>query len=193
MHLDENLFRRNATGAWLSCIDGAEVDNVMRETHEEAGGGGNHSGGRAMALKIKKLEFYWPTMEADCRNHAARWEKYQRHAPMIHAPTELLKATAPPYPFMRWAMNIVGPFPRSRQRQYLLVMTDYFTKWVEAEAYPSIKDGQVKKFLWKKIICRHGLPYEIVTDNASQFISNNFEDFCGNWKIRLRKSSNDSP
>ena len=35
MHLDGNLFRRNSTGAWLKCIDGTDVDNVMRETHEE--------------------------------------------------------------------------------------------------------------------------------------------------------------
>lgn len=140
-------------------------------------------------MKIKKLGFYWPTMEVDCQRHAARCEKCQRHAPIIHAPTEHLKATAPPYLSMRWAMDIFEPLPRSRQWRHLLVMTHYFTKWVEAEAYPSIKDEQVRKFVWKNIICRHGLPYEIVTDNGSQFISNDFEDFCASLKIRLRKST----
>ena len=191
VHLDGNLYRRSPTGAWLSCIDGAEIDNVIRETHE--GAGGNHSGGRSLTLKIKKLGFYWPAMEADCQKHATRCEKCQRHAPMIHAPTKLLKATAPPYPFMRWAMDIVGPLPRPRQQRYILVITDYFTKWVEDEAYPSIKDEQVRKFVWKNIICRHGLPYEIVTDNGSQFISNDFEDFCASWSIRLSKSTPQFP
>ena len=38
-------------------------------------------------------------------------------------------------------------------------------------------------------ICRHGLPYKIITDNGSQFISLTFKDFCASWKIRLNKST----
>ncbi|XP_018453822.2 uncharacterized protein LOC108824963 [Raphanus sativus] len=35
----------------------------------------------------------------------------------------------------------------------------------------------------------HGVPYEIVTDNGSQFISTRFKAFCEKWKIRLNKST----
>ncbi|KAG7593593.1 Copper amine oxidase N-terminal [Arabidopsis thaliana x Arabidopsis arenosa] len=63
----------------------------------------------------------------------------ERHAPIIHAPTELLQTATPPYPFMRWTMDIVGPFPASRQKKYLLIMMDYFTKWAEAESYARIQ------------------------------------------------------
>lgn len=72
-------------------------------------------------------------------------------------------------------------------------MTDYFTKWVEAESYATIRAPDVQKFVWKNIICRHGLPYEIVTDNGSQFISAPFENFCALWKIRLSKSTPRNP
>lgn len=41
----------------------------------------------------------------------------------------------------------------------------------------------------KKIICRHRIPYDIVTDNGSQFISDRFKELCERWKIRLKKSS----
>ncbi|XP_024007922.1 uncharacterized protein LOC112083931 [Eutrema salsugineum] len=58
-----------------------------------------------------------------------------------------------------------------------------------AESYAKIQAIDVKKFIWKNIICRHGLPYEIVTDNGPQFISDVFEDFCAKWKIRLSKST----
>ena len=44
------------------------------------------------------------------------------------------------------------------QKKFLLVATDYFSKWVEAEAYASIKDKDVTKFVWKNIICRFGIP-----------------------------------
>lgn len=185
--LDGNLFRWNASGILLSCLAGDETIQVMREIHE--GAGGNHSGGRALALKIRKHGHFWPTMISDCAKFVARCEKCQRHAPIIHAPTELLRTAAPPYPFMRWAMDIVGPLPVSRQKKYMLIMTDYFTKWVEAESFASIHAKEVQNFVWKNIICRHGLPYEIVTDNGSQFISLQFEGFCAKWRIRLSKST----
>ncbi|KAL6322056.1 hypothetical protein AAG906_003456 [Vitis piasezkii] len=52
------------------------------------------------------------------------------------------------------------------QKKFLLVATDYFSKWVEAEAYASIKDKDVTKFVWKNIICRFGIPQTIVADNV---------------------------
>ena len=79
--------------------------------------------------------------------------------------------------------------PSSRQKRFFLVLTDYFTKWVESEAYATITDKEVQKFIWKNIICRHMLPYEIITDNGSQFISHNFREFCDRWRIHLNMST----
>ena len=53
------------------------------------------------------------------------------------------------------------------QRIYMLVLTDYFTKWVKAKAFHQVKDTEVKKNLFGKIfMCRFGVPHEIVTDNG---------------------------
>ena len=57
------------------------------------------------------------------------------------------------------------------QRIYMLALTDYFMKWVEAEAFHQVRDTEVKKIVWKNIICKFGVPHEIVTDNGPQFIS----------------------
>ena len=68
-------------------------------------------------------------------------------------------------------MDIVGPMPAAPGGlKFLLVLTDYFSKWMEAKALPLIKDIDVQTFVWKDIICRHGVPQEIVTDNGAQFI-----------------------
>ena len=128
-------------------------------------------------------------MIRDCEKFARKCEKCQRHAPTIRQPAEVLSSITSPYPFMRWAMDIVGPLHNSKQKRFLLVLTDFFSKWVEADSYASIKDVQVENFVWKNIICRHGVPYEIVTNNGSQFISTRFEAFCEKWKIRLNKST----
>ena len=62
-------------------------------------------------------------------------------------------------------MNILGPLPKvPRVVKYLLVVIDYFTKWIEARPLRKIMTNEVK-FTWKHLICRYGLPYAIVIDN----------------------------
>ena len=70
------------------------------------------------------------------------------------------------------------------QKKFLLVATDYFNKWVEAEAYANIKDKDVTNFVWKNIICRFGIPQTIIVDNGSQFVSVAFRTFCSELKIK---------
>ncbi|KAG7579116.1 Integrase catalytic core [Arabidopsis thaliana x Arabidopsis arenosa] len=186
--IKESLYKRGVSDPYLLCIFGPEVEIVTSEVHE--GLCGRHSSGRAMAFKIKRLGYFWPTIISDCIDYAKRCKKYQMHVPLIHQPSEFLSSISAPYPFMRWSMDIVGPMHRStRGVQYLLVLTDYFSKWIEAEAYINIKDYVVKTFLWKHIICHYGVPYDIVTDNGPQFISNDFEDFCSSWGIKLSYST----
>ena len=64
-------------------------------------------------------------------------------------------------------MDIVRPLPAApAQKKFLLVATDYFSKWVETEAYASIKDKDVTRFVWKNIIYRFGIPQTIIADNG---------------------------
>ena len=52
-----------------------------------------------------------------------------------------------------WDLDIVGPFPKAvGNKKYLIVCTDYFTKWVEAEPLANIRDVDVKRFIWKNIV-----------------------------------------
>ena len=54
-------------------------------------------------------------------------------------------------------INILGPF---------LIGTDYFTKWVEAEALTNIRDVDAKKFIWKNIVTRFRIPHSLISDNG---------------------------
>ncbi|KAG7559607.1 Ribonuclease H-like superfamily [Arabidopsis thaliana x Arabidopsis arenosa] len=182
------LYRRSISGPDMICIFGQQVRTVIKEIHE--GVCGNHSGGRSLAFKVKRYGYFWPTLIADCEEYARKCEQCQKHAPSIHQPTELLSSVSSPYPFMKWSMDIIGPLHVStRGVKFVLVLTDYFSKWVEAAAYVNITQVQVRKFIWQDIICRHGLPFEIVTDNGPQFISGQFESFCEEWQIRLSRST----
>ena len=60
----------------------------------------------------------------------------------------------------------------------LLVVIDYFTKWVEAEVLLTITEAKIQNFMWKNIVCRFRIPQTIILDNGRQFDSKNFRDFC---------------
>ncbi|KAL0462413.1 UNVERIFIED_CONTAM: hypothetical protein Slati_0128900 [Sesamum latifolium] len=80
---------------------------------------------------------------------------------------------APSAQMILLANHEAGCNPISKQvrkaREVLLVAVDYFTKWVEAEPLARITEGEVMKFIWKNIICRFGIPREIISDNGRQF------------------------
>ena len=67
-------------------------------------------------------------------------------------------------------MDIVEPFPKAvGNKRYLLVGTNYFTKWVEAEPLANIKDMDAKKFVWKNIVTRFGVLHTLISDNGKTF------------------------
>ena len=86
-------------------------------------------------------------------------------------------------------MDIVGPFPKAAEnKRYLLVGTDYFTKWVEAEPLVNIRDVDIKKFVWKNIVTRFGVLYSLISDNGLHFDSKAFRRYCCELGIMNRYS-----
>lgn len=58
-------------------------------------------------------------------------------------------------PFEKWGIDFVGPIaPASRhgQKRYILVTTDYVTKWTEAIATRNDNASTVATFLYENII-----------------------------------------
>nr|GEV50433.1 reverse transcriptase domain-containing protein [Tanacetum cinerariifolium] len=106
-----------------------------------------------------------------------------------HPQQSLIPITAP-WPFYKWRINIAGPFLEGPGKvKFLIVAMDYFTKWIEAKAVATITGGQVKKFAWDNIVCRFGIPGEIISDNGKQFADNPFKDWCDKLNITQRFAS----
>ncbi|XP_065631428.1 uncharacterized protein LOC136068329 [Quercus suber] len=92
--------------------------------------------------------------------------------------------------FAQWGLDIVSPFPKALgNKKYLLVATDYFTKWVEAEPLANIRDVEAKKFLWRNIISRFGVPHTLISDNGLQFDNKAFRRYCCELRITNRYST----
>ncbi|GJW19942.1 reverse transcriptase domain-containing protein [Tanacetum coccineum] len=101
-------------------------------------------------------------------------DKKKARASIAHQPSQEsqqnLTPITSPWPFYKWGIDIAGPFPEGQGKvKFLIVAIDYFTKWIEAKAVATITGNQVKKFVWDNIVCRFGLPGEIISDNGKQF------------------------
>ena len=74
-----------------------------------------------------------------------------------------------------------------------MVGTNYFTKWVKAEPLANIKDVDEKKFVWKNIVTRFGVPHALISNNGLQFDSKMFKKYCGELGITNRYSTSAYP
>ncbi|GJT25270.1 reverse transcriptase domain-containing protein [Tanacetum coccineum] len=86
----------------------------------------------------------------------------QVYRPIPRNPQQNLTPITSPWPFYKWGIDTAGPFPEGPGKvKFLIVVIDYFTKWIEAKPIATIMGNQVKKFVWDNIVCRFGLPGEI--------------------------------
>ncbi|GJT23272.1 reverse transcriptase domain-containing protein [Tanacetum coccineum] len=103
---------------------------------------------------------------------------------------ELLEGVLYRRSFLKPWLRCVGPLQANYENvKFLIVDMDYFTKWIEAKAVATITGNQVKKFVWDNIVCRFGLPREIVSNNGKQFSDNPFKDWCEKLNITQRFAS----
>ncbi|XP_016164614.1 uncharacterized protein LOC107607148 [Arachis ipaensis] len=82
------LYRRGISQPLLKCLNTEEAREVMDEVHE--GICGNHIGGRALAAKIVRTGYYWPTMKRDCITKVKKCDKCQKHEAISTKPAEVL-------------------------------------------------------------------------------------------------------
>ncbi|XP_058783456.1 uncharacterized protein LOC131658141 [Vicia villosa] len=109
------VYRMGQSTPMLRCVSEADVRLVMMEVHE--GACDSHIVGRALVGKILRVG---------------------------QVPVEALHSVFSPWQFYQWGADILGPFPIAPgQLKFLIIVADYFTKWIEAEAVARISTEKV--------------------------------------------------
>ncbi|GJV53002.1 reverse transcriptase domain-containing protein [Tanacetum coccineum] len=183
------LYKKSFIGPWLRCVGPLQANYVLREIHE--GSCSMHAGTRSVVAKALRIGYYWPTMHKDARKLIQACQDCQVHKPVPRNPQQRLSPITSPWSFYKWGIDIAGPFLKGPGKvKFLIVAIDYFTKWIEAKPVATITGSQIKKFVWDNIVCRFGLPWEIISDNEKQFQNNPFKDCLGEGiKARLDERS----
>jgi hypothetical protein len=88
------------------------------------------------------------------------------------------KLIALSWPLQRWGIDIVSKLtPAQGNYTFAVVEVKYFMKWVEVKHVTNVSSTTMKKSFWQNIICRYGVPRQIIVDNAKYFDSTMFKDF----------------
>ena len=183
-----SLYKRGFFTPMLKCIAGKDTEYVLREVHE--GICGNHIRAQALAGKVLRQGYYWPTILKDATDLVKKCKICQEHAKISHLPSEPLTSITSPWPFQQWGLDILGPLPIGKGRcKFIIVTVDYFTKWAEAKPLATITKEKIRNFMWQAIICRFGIPRALVSNNGKQFDNAKFKDFCAELGIKNSYSS----
>jgi hypothetical protein len=84
-----------------------------------------------------------------------------------------------------WGMDLLGTFTMApRHYKHLVVIVDYFTKWIEAKPLTAITLLKVQSFTFKNIIYRFDNPPEIITDDRTQFTGSDFREMIEAFKLK---------
>ena len=117
---------------------------------------------------FKDIE-HWCNSCVDCA--MKKIPRGHRRAPLLPIPVEGA--------FDRVAMDILGPFSETHDgNRYIIVISDYYTRWPEAFALPSTEASRITHILIDEILARHGAPRALLSDRGPNFLVSIVKEVC---------------
>ena len=150
---------------------------VLELLHDSRVGGG-HLGYKKTLAKIRD-RYFW----AGCTSDVKLWCSKCTGCAQKRGPARGARAPMKIYvvgaPAERVALDILGPLPiSSRGNRFILVIGDYFTKWMEAVALPDQETTTITEAFINVFISKFGIPRILHSDQGSNFGSKIFAELC---------------
>ncbi len=135
--------------------------------------------GREKTLPKVRDRYYWVGMSADVRSYLRQCVAcaQKKGTPKKHrAPLQQYQVGGP---LERIAIDVLGPLTETHKGNvYILVVGDYWTKWMEAYPIPDQQAETVASKLVEEFVCRFGVPLELHSDQGRNFESQVFQEMC---------------
>ena len=149
---------------------------VLQMLHDDPVSG--HFGVKRTLARIA-FRFYWVGVKNDVADWCRQCDVCNaRKGPSKH-PRGPMKQYLVGAPLERVAIDILGPLPKTEDgNKYILVLTDYFTRWAEAYPLPNQATEEVAKVFMNQFIARFGVPRQLYTDKGTQFESKLFHELA---------------
>jgi hypothetical protein len=104
--------------------------------------------GSNMKWLLRRFGFYWPNMITDCFKYNKGCQVCQKFGDLQLVPAVELHPIIKPWPFRGWGLDLVKIHPpSSKGYRFVMVATDYFTKWTKVVALKNVTHREVIKFM----------------------------------------------
>jgi hypothetical protein len=135
--------------------------------------------------------YFWPTILEDCFEYYKGCQDCQKFGNIQRAPALAINPIIKPCPFKGWGIDSIGQIylSSSKNHKFILVATDYFTKWVEAIPLKTVTSKNMIDFIKEHITYWFGIPQTITIDQSTMFTSGEFGEFAASLGIKLLNSS----
>jgi len=174
------------------CVPAVCREVVLRAAHGDSMLAGHPGIDRTTAAVAHA--FYWPGLHADVA-HFVRTRKtcaVSKSSNHQRLGTETYSAI-PIQPFTSWAMDLIGPMPRSKDgNEWIVTWVDRTSKTTvaAAAAHKHTSAEDLARLTFEEICCRFGLPQNLTMDNDVRFVSSlwkSLRHICG-AKLRFTSS-----
>jgi hypothetical protein len=130
-------------------------------------------------------------MMADCFCYYKGCEECQKFQNIQLVSATMLHSIIKPWLFHGWGLDFIGQIhpPSSKEHRFVLVATDYFTRWTEAVSLKNMTHKEVIEFITEHIIHRFNIPQTLTTNQGTSFVSKEVRKFAKLYKIKLLNSS----
>lgn len=137
-------------------------------------------------LDLIRRKFYWPGLVRDIRKYINECDICKgTKAPNFITRPVMGNPTVTNRPFQRMYVDILGPYPRSKQGHIgILIVLDHLTKFHWLCPLRKFTSSIIQNFLLKHIFHIYGVPEVLVSDNGSQFKANEFNSFLTSLGIQ---------
>jgi hypothetical protein len=186
--LEDTLYHRGVDCILHWCLTHEEAEIVLNDCHTGAFGG--HLSGLETTQKILEAGYFWLTLIKYCIESVNKCHPCQIFSQKMRAHPAPMFPVVIIGPFTKWGIDYATCNPPSaRGHRYIIVVVDYFTKWVKA--MPTFKDdGETANlFLFNQIIARFDVPRGIVTDHGNHFHKKMMSELTSNLGLRKEHSS----
>ena len=156
---------------------------VLESLHDNEWAG--HFGIKRTTARVK-MRYYWPGYQQDIEE----WCKtciicQQRKNPTSKNTAPMTSIHSGQGPFEQIGLDILKLPRTERGYEYLLVLEDYFSKWIEAFPMKRTAAPGVAQCMLNGWVSRFGCPYSILSDQGSEFTSRLFK--CLSDTLQARK------
>lgn len=145
-----------------------------------------HEGHPGQSLMKRRLRerCWWPGIDQAAIDTCEACEGC-RLVQLPDPPEPMMRRSLPDRPWVDIAIDFLGPMPSA---EYILVVIDYYSRYMELEVMSKITAQETIKRL-KRIFRIWGPPRTITLDNAKQFVSCELEEYCRMNSIHLNHTS----